>query len=52
MQKLLSILDKVPEFENLLSQIDAVRCPVALSGLSAVHRAHFAAALQDRKSVV
>ncbi|MCI8538364.1 MAG: transcription-repair coupling factor [Oscillospiraceae bacterium] len=48
MQKLLSILDKVPEFENLLRQIDAGRCPVALSGLSAVHRAHFAAALQAK----
>ena len=48
MQQLLSILDRVPEFGELLRLMDAGRCPVAASGLSAVHRAHFAAAIHAK----
>ncbi|MEG1431265.1 MAG: transcription-repair coupling factor, partial [Oscillospiraceae bacterium] len=43
--KLLTALPKfIPEFRDLLAAIDSGRCPAALSGLSPVHRAHFAAA--------
>ncbi len=46
MENLLKILDLVPEFRELLANIENGRCPVAVSGLSAVHRAHVAAAIQ------
>ena len=42
------ILTKVPEFEQLLAAMDNGQCPAAVSGLSAVHRAHFAAAIHQR----
>ena len=42
MKELLTILDRVPEFGGLLNALDAGGCPVAVSGLAAVHRAHFA----------
>ena len=42
------ILTKVPEFEQLLAAMDNGQCPAAVSGLSAVHRAHFAAAIRAR----
>ncbi len=45
MEKLLDILDRVPEFGELVRRIDGGGCPVAVSGLAPVHRAHFAAAL-------
>ena len=48
MLTLLNILDRVPEFADLLARVDGGRCPVAVSGLSAVHRAHFAAALRAK----
>ena len=43
MKQLLSVLDQIPEFGALLAAMEAGRCPAALSGLSAVHRAFFAA---------
>ncbi len=54
MTLLTEILSKVPEFEQLLAAIDAGQCPGAVSGLSAVHRAHFAAGLhlRSRRPVV
>ncbi len=48
MQLLTEILDRVPEFDALLAAIEAGRCPAAVSGLAAVHRAHFAAALRRK----
>ena len=48
MKELLTILDRVPEFGGLLTALDAGGCPVAVSGLAAVHRAHFAAGIRAR----
>ena len=48
MRALLSTLQRVPEFEDLLLRIDAGRCPVAASGLSPVHRAFVAAGIALR----
>ncbi len=46
MKRLTEILGPLPEFRKLLAAIDNGRCPVALSGLAPVHRAHFAAAVR------
>ena len=48
MEALLDILNEVPQFGQLLAAVDGGGCPAAVSGLSAVHRAHFAAALGRR----
>ena len=48
MKPLLSALNDIPEYRSLLSAIDGGACPAALSGLSAVHRAHFAAGIRAR----
>lgn len=48
MSLLVSILDRVPEFSRLLAALDSGRCPAAVSGLSAVHRAHFAAGIHEK----
>ena len=48
MKELLTILDRVPEFGGLLNALDAGGCPVAVSGLAAVHWAHFAAGIRAR----
>ncbi len=48
MNTILSTLSRIPEFEDLLLRIDAGRCPVAISGLSPVHRAFLAAAIAQR----
>ena len=45
MKLLACALNDLPEFQQLLSAIDGGACPAAVSGLAAVHRAHFAAAL-------
>ncbi|MEG1747022.1 MAG: transcription-repair coupling factor [Oscillospiraceae bacterium] len=46
--KLLTTLPNfIPEFRTLLTALDSGRCPAALSGLSPVHRAHFAACLHQ-----
>ena len=45
MKQLLSALNDIPEYRALAAAIDNGACPVAFSGLSAVHRAHFAAGL-------
>ena len=45
MKLLTYTLNDLPEFKQLLSAIDGGACPAAVSGLAAVHRAHFAAAL-------
>ena len=47
MQMLTEIVIKQPEFTELLAQVEAGRCPAAVSGLSGVHRAHIAAALHQ-----
>ena len=54
MKPLLSALNDIPEYRSLLSAIDGGACPAALSGLSAVHRAHFAAGIRQEtgRSVV
>ena len=46
MGQLAAILSQIPEFGQLLAAIDAGACPAALTGLSAVHRAHLAAGLR------
>ena len=48
MKQLLNILDQVPEFGQLLANLENGRSPVAVSGLSPVHRAHFAAGLGEK----
>ncbi len=48
MKELLTILDHVPEFGRLVAALDNGRSPVSVSGLSPVHRAHFAAGLRVR----
>ena len=48
MKELLHILDRVPEFGALLSALDSGACPAAVTGLAAVHRAHFAAGLRSQ----
>ncbi|NCB62042.1 MAG: transcription-repair coupling factor [Clostridia bacterium] len=54
MNQLTSILNRVPEFSRLLAAIDAAACPAAVSGLAAIHRAHFAAGVRQEtgRSVV
>ncbi len=47
MKKLCRMMDPLPEFQKTLAAIDNGRCPVALSGLSPVHRAHFAACVRQ-----
>ncbi|WP_130870044.1 transcription-repair coupling factor [Intestinimonas massiliensis (ex Afouda et al. 2020)] len=47
MKQLLSALNDIPEYRSLTAAIDNGACPVAFSGLSAVHRAHFAAGLHQ-----
>ena len=48
MKELVRILDQVPEFSSLLTALDSGACPAAVSGLAAVHRAHFAAGLRTK----
>ena len=54
MEVLLSALEGLEEFEQLLTAMDNGRCPAAVSGMAAVHRAHFAAAIHCKtgRSVV
>ena len=47
MGPLLSALNDIPEYRSLLAAIDNGACPAAFSGLSAVHRAHFAAGIRQ-----
>ena len=47
MKQLLSALKDIPEYCALTAAIDNGACPAAFSGLSAVHRAHFAAGLHQ-----
>jgi transcription-repair coupling factor (superfamily II helicase) len=42
-----SVLKNLPEFQQLLAALDQGASPAAVSGLGAVHRAHFAAALGE-----
>lgn len=43
--ELLKILQKQPEYNDILAQLKAGRSPISVAGLSTVHRAHLAAAL-------
>ena len=45
MRVLLDALNRIPEFKDLLLRIDAGRCPVAVSGLSPVHRSFLCAGI-------
>ena len=45
MEILRSVLQQLPEFQQLLAALDSGQSPAAVSGLAAVHRAHFAACL-------
>ena len=45
MELLLTALERLDEFKQLLAAMDNGRCPAAVSGLAAVHRAHFGAAV-------
>jgi len=47
MNVLTSALNAVPEFQSLADALENGKSPVVVSGLSAVHRAHFAAALGE-----
>ena len=46
MRKLAEMLEALPEFQQTLAALENGRCPAAVSGLSPVHRAHFAANLR------
>ena len=45
MQLLTASVSRLPEFEQLCAAMEGGACPVALSGVAAVHRAHIAAGL-------
>ena len=45
-------IKQLPEYRQLLAALDGGRSPVALSGLSAIHRVHFAAAASGEQGVV
>ena len=45
MQLLTAALSRLPEFQQLLTALEGGRCPAALSGVAAIHRAHIAAGL-------
>ena len=45
MQLLTAALSRLPEFQQLLTALEGGRCPAALSGAAAIHRAHIAAGL-------
>ncbi len=47
MKQLLSYLKEIPQFGQLVAAMESGRCPAAVSGLSAVHRAYFAAGLVE-----
>ncbi|MCD7929267.1 MAG: transcription-repair coupling factor, partial [Clostridiales bacterium] len=47
MKPLTTVLQSLPEFRELTAQLDAGRSPVAVAGLTTVHRAHLAAALWE-----
>ena len=47
MKLLLSALQGIPEFQQLLTALDSGRSPAAVSGLSPTHRAYFAAGLRQ-----
>ena len=48
MKQLLNILNTVPEYQRLEAALESGRSPAEVSGLSPVHRAHFAAGLLTR----
>lgn len=48
MKQLNQILEALPEYQSILAQLEAGRSPIAVSGLSDVHRAQLAAALHLR----
>ncbi len=48
MNQINGILNQLPEFAQLTAAIDSGASPAAVSGLAAVHRAHFAAGLHDQ----
>ena len=45
MKLLTAALDRLPEFQQLLSALEGGRSPAALSGVAAIHRCHIAAGL-------
>ena len=47
MRQLLGALNRIPEFTQLCAAVDNGACPAAVSGLSPIHRAHFAAGLRQ-----
>ena len=47
MKKLNEAILNLAEVRELLENMDAGRCPAAMSGLESVHRAHLAAAIHE-----
>ena len=45
MTLLAAAVSRLPEFQELIAAMEAGRCPVALSGVAAVHRTHVAAGI-------
>ncbi|MCI9155751.1 MAG: transcription-repair coupling factor [Lawsonibacter sp.] len=45
MKLLTAALNRIPEFQQLLSSLEGGRSPVALSGVAAIHRCHIAAGI-------
>ena len=52
MKELLHILQQVPQFPALVQALETGQSPAAVSGLSRIHRAHFAAALGEMESAI
>ena len=51
MKLLLDMLQQIPDYLRLESALENGRSPVEVSGLSPIHRAHFAAGLLSRLDV-
>ena len=47
MNILRSVLKNLPEFQQLVAALDGGQSPAAVSGLGAVHRAHFAGGMGE-----
>ena len=45
MKLLTAALNRIPEFQQLLSALEGGRSPMALSGAAAIHRVHIAAGI-------
>lgn len=52
MQVITKLLSKIPEFAEISKSVDRSKTPIAVSGLSAIHRAHFFVGLRGKSVAV